>query len=192
MKVTIMKKFTFIVTVLAASVCAASLASAQGWELSSTATEFKVKKNIIHTQTIPTNAELLSPQGKAKRGDVEFMCLNGELFTSIYLGEAAEDTGFLDVFVTRQRGIQTIPRRIDFEGKKNSTANWLPLNDNSLMIAYSPSISRKLYNSAITGNSVVFAPGDAMEAQLNLPKIDKVFATFGAECGLGNKAKKSS
>ena len=87
------------------------------------------------------------------------------------------------------RGFKYVDMRVD-GGPKISLKRWHYDPNNTFMQSETRSAAARLYNAIISGKQVVLYIEGRQPLALDLPKPNRAFAEFGAECGLGKFAKK--
>lgn len=144
-----------------------------------------VKKDLLYK---PFAGDAIYTNQPNASGNVSFSCFRGTLAANVGLTPTDFETLFADPPRSRRRKARSVDLVIDGENTRSTTWSYVPA-----MKIYMPqkkSIVRKLYNAVIR-RSVVTAGTDYNDpVTLLLPKPNAAFADFGAECGLGRKAKK--
>lgn len=145
-----------------------------------------VKKDLLYK---PFAGDAIYTNQPNASGNVSFSCFRGTLAANVGLIPTDFENLFADPPRSRRRKARSVDLVIDGEDTRSTTWSYVPA-----MKIYMPqkkSVVRKLYNAVIR-RSVVTAGTDYNDpVTLLLPKPNAAFADFGAECGLGRKAKNS-
>ena len=116
-----------------------------------------------------------------------FTCLTGKF----YVAASVKPQNFRDTFnsSTRRHKIKLVDMRLD-GGEKTSLGKWLFKPSLGGISSRKRSQAAKLYNAVIRHQEVTLYMSGKKPVTLDLPKPNRAFAEFGAECGLGKFAKK--
>ena len=180
---------TFCLIVGGSSVLTAAQSSdtTDGWnlhEFTMTFTGSAVPKDIrgkpFPAETIFTNSDDV--------GDVALTCLYNKLSSTIEVKKTDFKAVVMGQSDTRRARYRETILRIN--GEKVSKGRWTYVPKYKVLLAQRQSDKYRLYNAAIAGDSASVQIGYGDIIELNLPKMDKTFAEFGAACNLGNKKQK--
>ncbi|WP_017932467.1 hypothetical protein [Robiginitomaculum antarcticum] len=139
-----------------------------------------------------TSVEYMSADRLDGPGGVGFMCANGDFIALVSLEGRANTHKLItqsigdDVGKTRR----TKPK-VTIGGQKRSHSVWMANLRHNVMLPLDPSLSKKIYNAAILGETVTIEDVRGVDDfTLHLPKPNQDFAYYGGGCGMGRNAGK--
>jgi len=139
-----------------------------------------------------TSVEYMSADRTNGAGGVGFMCANGGLIVAISL-EGREDTHrIIAQTITSDANKQRMIRpQLVIDGKKQSNTQWMFSTRSNVIVPLKPSVSKKIYNAAILGQTVTLKSVRGVDDfSLYLPTPNQDFAYYGGGCGMGRNAGK--
>lgn len=116
-----------------------------------------------------------------------FSCLSGHLLVSI----ALKPQDFRDSFqkTTGRNKYKHVDMRLD-GGERKGLGVWIHKPSLDAVSSRKRSQAAKLYNAVVRRQTIMIYMDGKKPVTLDIPKPNRTFAEFGAECGIGKFAKK--